>query len=64
MGGVKNYRGGQNITVILWPAGQYIMGVKILSHTGPGKLDIQRRKHGILFISLPIVSLFKLAIMT
>ena len=30
----------------------------------PGKLDINRRKPGILFISLPIVSLFKLAIMT
>ena len=30
----------------------------------PGKLDIKRRKPGILFISLPIVSLFKLAIMT
>ena len=30
----------------------------------PGKLDIKRRKTGILFISLPIVSLFKLAIMT
>ena len=28
-----------------------------------GKLDIKRRKPGILFISLPIVSLFKLAIM-
>ena len=32
--------------------------------TEPGKLDIKRRKPGILFISLPIVSLFKLAIMT
>ena len=30
----------------------------------PGKLDIKRREHGILFISLTIVSLFKLAIMT
>ena len=30
----------------------------------PGKLDIKRRKPGILFISLAIVSLFKLAIMT
>ena len=30
----------------------------------PGKLDIKRREPGILFISLPIVSLFKLAIMT
>ena len=29
----------------------------------PGKLDIKRREPGILFISLPIVSLFKLAIM-
>ena len=30
----------------------------------PGKLDIKRREPGILFISLPIVSLYKLAIMT
>ena len=30
----------------------------------PGKLDIKRREPGILFISLPIVSIFKLAIMT
>ena len=30
----------------------------------PGKLDIKRREPGILFISLPIVLLFKLAIMT
>ena len=30
----------------------------------PGKLDIKRRKSGILFISLPIDSLFKLEIMT
>ena len=30
----------------------------------PGKLDIKRHEPGILFISLPIVSLFKLAIMT
>ena len=30
----------------------------------PGKLDIKRRGPGILFISLPIVSLFKPAIMT
>ena len=30
----------------------------------PGKLDIKRREPGILFISLPNVSLFKLAIMT
>ena len=30
----------------------------------PGKLDIQSHKPGILFISLPIVSLFKLAIIT
>ena len=30
----------------------------------PGKLDIKRRESGILFISLPIGSLFKLAIMT
>ena len=29
-----------------------------------GKLDIKRRESGILFISLPIVSLFKLVIMT
>ena len=30
----------------------------------PGKLGIKRREPGILFISLPIVSLSKLAIMT
>ena len=30
----------------------------------PGKLDIKRHEPGILFISLPIVSFFKLAIMT
>ena len=30
----------------------------------PGKLDIKIREPGMLFISLPIVSLFKLAIMT
>ena len=30
----------------------------------PGKLDIKRHLPGILYISLPIVSLFKLAIMT
>ena len=30
----------------------------------PGKLDIKRREPGILFISLSIVSLVKLAIMT
>ena len=30
----------------------------------PGKLDIKRREPGILFISLPVVSIFKLAIMT
>ena len=30
----------------------------------PGKLDINRREPGILFISLPIVEHFKLAIMT
>ena len=30
----------------------------------PGKLGIKRREPGILFISLPIVQLFKLAIMT
>ena len=30
----------------------------------PGKLDIKRHEPGILFISLPIVSLFELAIMT
>ena len=29
----------------------------------PGKLHIRRREPGILFINLPIVSLFKLAIM-
>ena len=30
----------------------------------PGKLDIKRREPGILFISLQVVLLFKLAIMT
>ena len=30
----------------------------------PGKLDIKRHEPGILFISLPIVKHFKLAIMT
>ena len=30
----------------------------------PGKLDIKRRKPGILFISLPIGSIYKLAIIT
>ena len=30
----------------------------------PGKLDIKKHEPGVLFISLPIVSLFKLAIMT
>ena len=30
----------------------------------PGKLDIKRGEPGILFISLPIISLLKLAIMT
>ena len=30
----------------------------------PGKVDIQRRAPGILFISLQVYSLFKLAIMT
>ena len=30
----------------------------------PGKLDIKRLEPGILFISLPLVSLFNLAIMT
>ena len=29
----------------------------------PDKLDIKRREPGILFISLPIASLFKLAVM-
>ena len=38
--------------------------VDIVFKAKPGKLDIKRRKPGILFISLPIVSLFKLAIMT
>ena len=33
------------------------------SQSRAGKLDIKRRESGILFISLPIVSLFKLAIM-
>ena len=32
--------------------------------TEPGKLDIKRHEPGILFISLPIVSLFKISIMT
>ena len=30
----------------------------------PGKLDIERHKPGILFISLQVASLYKLAIMT
>ena len=30
----------------------------------PGNHDIKRHEHGILFISLPIVSLFNLVIMT
>ena len=30
----------------------------------PGNLDIKRQEPGILFISLPIVTFFKLAIMT
>ena len=34
------------------------------SQTKPGKLDIKRRKPCILFNTLPIVSLFKLAILT
>ena len=34
------------------------------SQSEPGKLDIRRREPGILLINLPIVSLFKLAIMT
>ena len=34
------------------------------SQSRPDKLDIKRPKPGIVFISLPIVSLFKLAIMT
>ena len=33
-------------------------------HAEPGIHDIKRREPGILFINLPIVSLFKLAIMT
>ena len=38
--------------------------VNMRSQSCPDKLDIKRRKPGILFISLPIVSLIKLAIMT
>ena len=34
------------------------------SQAEPGKLDTMRHEPGILFISLPLVSLFKLAIMT
>ena len=34
------------------------------SQAEPGKLDIKRREPGILFISLSLVSLFKLAFMT
>ena len=34
------------------------------SQSEPGKFDIKRHEPGILFISLPIVSLLKLAIMT
>ena len=47
-----------------------IVACRLLSNStsvlnaGPGKLDIKRREPGILFISLLIVSLFKLAIMT
>ena len=40
------------------------MLVDIARLAEPGKLEIKRRKPGILFISLPIVSLFKLVIMT
>ena len=35
-----------------------------LLKAGPGKLNIKRRKPGIPFISLPIVSIFTLSIMT
>ena len=36
----------------------------IILEAQPGKLDIKRCEPGILFISLQVVSLFKLAIMT
>ena len=39
------------------------MHVDIVRLAEPGKLDIKRREPGILFISLPIVEHFKLAIM-
>ena len=41
-----------------------IYTIKSVLKAEPGKLDIKRREPGILFISLPLVSLFKLAIMT
>ena len=40
------------------------MLVNIARLAKPGRLDIKRCEPGNLFISLPIVSLFKLAIMT
>ena len=40
------------------------MLVDIARLAEPGKLDIKRYEPGILFIILPMVSLFKLAIMT
>ena len=40
------------------------MLVDIARLAEPGKLDIKIHEPGIIFISLPIVSLFKLAIMT
>ena len=39
-------------------------GFNVRSQAEHGNLDIKRHKPGILFISLSIVSLFKLAIMT
>ena len=53
-------QGFENACQIARLAEQFDMGFE----AEPGKLDIKRRKSGILFISLPIGSLFKLAIMT
>ena len=44
--------------------GEHFVDPQCVLKAKPGKLDIKRRELGILFISVPIVSLFKLAIMT
>ena len=44
--------------------GKALRGALIVRLAEPGKLDIKRREPGILFISLQVLSLFKLAIMT